>query len=272
MADASKKGALAPTAPGGAIATYDYGQDAGAGFEGVKGSDLSIPFISVLQSISPQVEDKLVDGAVAGMLFNTVTKELIDGEKGMPFLPVHIDNTYVWWGKDRGGFKGMFDPSSEEVKAAIKANGDKTFGKLKHGEDELVQTFYAYGLNLDEAGAEAQGFSVLSFSSTKIKAYKDWTTAMFMIKGKPPLFANRAIVRTVKQKNDKGSFFNFKIDPLKSTWAGSLVNPATDGDLLVAAKKFREMVTSGKARAAFETQNAASGKGGEAGTGGDAPF
>ncbi len=44
-------------APAGVPATYDYGDDAGAGFEGTKGSDLSVPFLGVLQANSPQVED-----------------------------------------------------------------------------------------------------------------------------------------------------------------------------------------------------------------------
>ncbi len=241
------------------VTTYDYGDDAGVGFEGTKSSDLSIPFLGVLQSNSPQVEDNNPDGAASGMLYNTVTRELLDGEKGIVFLPCHKDTAFVEWvPRDLGGgFVGMHDPDGDVVKAskeAHEADPDAKFGKYKVGKNDLIETYYVYGLILDDTGEETQGFAVISFTSTKIKAYRDWTTAMYTLKGKPPIFANRARIRTVKQKNDFGTFFNFCIDPLRETWVKSLISPITNKELLVEASGFREMVTSGMARAAFETE------------------
>lgn len=261
----------ATQATGGAVAVYDYGQDAGAGFEGTSGKDLSVPFISILQSNSPQVENKDPAGAESGMLFNTVTRELISGEKGIVFLPVHKELAYVEWvpRSKGGGFVGLHDPNSDTVKAIVKANGGK-LGKLKIGENELIETVYVYGLILDDDGLETKGFGVISFTSTKIKPQKDWFTAMYLLKGKPPLFANRAVIRTIKQKNEHGTFYNFRIDPLKKTWLDSLINPLEEGALLAEAREFRDLVISGMARAAFETQNAASGAGGEGEGGGAA--
>ena len=90
--DEAKGTAVAPAA-GGAAAVYDYGSDAGAGFENTKGSDLSIPFIQVLQSNSPQVENNNPEGAKSGMLFNSVTKEMVDGREGIVFLPCHREDS-----------------------------------------------------------------------------------------------------------------------------------------------------------------------------------
>lgn len=250
----AKKGAAGVPAAG-----FDYGEAGGQGFEGTSGKDLSVPFLTILQSNSPQVEDDNPKGSKAGMLFNTVTKELISGDDGVVFIPCHKEEAFVEWvPRDKnGGFVGLHDPNGEVVEAAVKANGGNRIGKLKHGENELVETYYVYGLLLDPTGATTTTFAVLSFSSTKIKPYRDWYTAMYTLKGQPPIFANRACIQTEKQKNEKGTFFNFKIEPMGDSWMASLINPADEAGLLQEAVDFRKMVTSGMARAAFETERSA---------------
>lgn len=252
---------------------YDYGEEAGVGFENTDKSDLSIPFLAVLQSNSPQVVDEDPEEASPGMLFNTVTRELVDGSEGIVFLPVHKEIAFAEWipREKGGGFVGLHQPKDEIVLKTIEDNGGVRTGKLElENGNELVETHYVYGLMLDEEGADTTGFGVISCTSTKIKPCRDWNTAMFTLKGRPPMFANRARVRTVKQKNEKGTFYNFRFEPLKDTWLGSLINPKTEGHLLEAARDFREMVTSGEARAAHETERAASGTGG--GDDEEAPF
>ena len=61
-----------------ALTGFDYGDKAGVGFEGTTADDLAIPFISILQSNSLQVEDNNPEGSVAGHIYNTVTRELMD--------------------------------------------------------------------------------------------------------------------------------------------------------------------------------------------------
>ena len=257
-----------------AVAAFDYGEDAGAGFEGTTTADLSIPFIGILQSNSPQVEEKDPEGAESGMLFNTVTRELFKGDEGIVFLPCHKEMAYVEWiPRDKGGgFVGLHDADSQEVRDAIQDNGGKRVGRLAIGENELIETHYVYGLVLNDSGDLPIGFAVISFTSTKIKPFRDWTTAMYTLRGKPPMFANRARIKTVKQANDRGKFYNFRIEPLKDSWVESLINPASERELLEEAKGFRDSVTNGLARAAFETERAAGDGGGGADTGDDAPF
>lgn len=255
---------------GGAVAAFDYGADAGAGFEDVKGSDLSIPFLTLLQANSPQVANQDPKGAAAGMIFNSVTRELTDGDEGIPFLPCHKEGpVWVEWvpRTKGGGFVGLHDPASDVVKNGTPImhpeTGEPT-RKLRHGENELIETFYIYGLLLEPSGEETCSFAVISFTSTKIKPHRDWVTAMYTLKGKPPIFANRGVVKTVKQVKNNDTFFNYRIEPFNTTWVNSLIDPATLGDLLLEAKEFQNLVTSGMARAAFETERAADG-------GGDAP-
>lgn len=249
---------------GGAVATYDYGTDAGAGFEGTQATDLSIPFLAILQSNSPQVESNSPDGSKAGMLFNTVTRELIPGAEGLVFQPCFKEDCYVEWvPRDAGGgLVGRHDAGAEIVKKAV-AKAKTRFEKLKteDGKHDLVETHYVYGLVLDSSGEKPLGFAVISFSSTKIKPFRDWFTAMYMLVGKPPIFANRARIKTVQQTNKKGQkFYNFQVDPFQTDWRSSLIDPAANKELLEAGKNFRDKVMSGAAKAAFETQEAAGGE------------
>lgn len=277
---AAKPPALPATqgaAAGTALATtgdFDYGTDAGVGFEGTTAKDLSIPFIGILQSNSPQIDgDSPVEGAKPGMLINTVTGDLIAGDTGVPFIPVHYDRAFVEWvpRTKGGGFVGMHDVNSELVKAEIaKQNGQK--GKIiLANTNELIETEYCYILTLDKDFITPTGFAVLSLTSTKLTPFRKFKTSLFMLKGKPPLFVNRGILKTDKQKNDKGTFYNAKFVPTAADWKSSLIpNNEAGKPLIEEAKSFRAMVLSGMAKAAFETQNAA----GDTGSGNteDAPF
>ncbi len=269
---------VAKVKAGGVPVAFDYGDDAGAGFEGTTAKDLSIPFLSILQPLSPQVQEQNPKDAESGQIFNTVTRELTDGDEGVLFLPCHKEGPiWVEWvpRKKGGGFVGLHDPESDAVKQGSPIMNDegKPTRKLRHGENELIETFYAYGLLLDpEDGVTTMGFAVVSFTSTKIKAYRDWITAMYTYRvstpgGKkvnPPLFANRSRLKTFKRTTDAGTWYNFQIEPFNETWAQGALNPGVEAErnLMVDAKDFLEMVQSGMARAAFDTENAAASEGG----------
>ena len=58
--------------------------------------------------LSPEVnkrDGKYVEGAQPGMILNTVTQELFDGEKGIEVLPVINQTQYLEW-QDRGESQG----------------------------------------------------------------------------------------------------------------------------------------------------------------------
>lgn len=272
--DQSKAVAIAGNTAVATAGDYDYGSEAGVGFEGTTAKDLSVPFIGILQSNSPQIEgDSPVEGAKSGMLINTVTNDLIDGDKGVPFIPVHYDRAYVeWTPRDKGGgFVALHAVDSELVKAELtKQNGQRGKIILANG-NELIETEYCYVLTLDADFVTPTGFAVLSLTSTKLTPFRKFKTSLFMLKGKPPLFVNRAILKTEKQKNEKGTFYNAKFVPVAADWKSSLIpNNAAHKELIDEARSFRQMVLSGMAKAAFETQNAA----GDTGSGNseDAPF
>jgi len=184
------------------VGAHDYGTQTGEGFEGTTGDELAIPWLNILQSNSPQVEDKTIKGAETGRLHNSQTNELYGGygQPGLIVVPVKREQSFVEW-IDRekgGGFVARHEVDSDIVKAAITAaGGGKVFGKLElENSNHLVQTFYVYVLILDEKGMEQVDFAIVAFNSTKIGPYKNWWTAMLKLKGGPPLYANRARLGT----------------------------------------------------------------------------
>jgi len=252
------------TAKTSEVETYDYGDHKHEGFEGVKVTDLSIPFISVMQSNSVLVEDD-DHPAKAGDLVNSVTGEVVP--QPVIVQPIHKDHLWAEWvPRSKGGGRG---DSHEEGCALVldiiaknggsripPENADRQRMPFKTPEGmDLIETHYVYCLILNETGTESIGYCVLPFSSTKIKVQKDWWTSMYTIKGSPPLMANRAKVSTTKQTAKGKTFYNLSIRPFGDTWIGSLIKPDEAGlEMLTAAREFREMIEGGLAKAAVETE------------------
>jgi hypothetical protein len=256
------------------VVAEDYGQYAGAGFEGHTKEDYAVPFINVLQSNSPQVDE--IKEAKAGMFINTVTNDLIPGEEGVCLIPCHTSHIYVEW-KPRdsgGGFVGLHQLDSDIVK---QCRATQDFGKFKlaNGND-LIETFYVYAVIAYDDGRTEQ--AVLAFSSTKIKAYKNWmskarTVQVILPDGKrqnPPLFAHKYRMKSFKDRNSKGEFYNVDInfDSDDNKAPGARLSPKDE--LFQTAVGFGSMVKEGAVKASYETQ----GKTGGAETGQDAeiPF
>jgi len=246
---------------GVSTAVHDYGADAGGGFEGTKAKDLTIPFLMLLQANSPQVENHQPEGSKTGMLLNSVTGVLYDAnydrknvKAGVPFQPCFRQDAYVeWTPRDNGG--GIVDRHMPDAKVVVDAiaAAEKKFGKLKlKNGNELVQTHYIYGNTLDEEGKMPNGFAVISCTGTKIKPFKNWFTAMYMLKGRPPLFAHRILLQSFPDSNKKGKFANFVFAPFGKDMLSSLIDPRTESDLLDAGRRLRDMVASGEAKAASE--------------------
>ena len=261
------------------LTAFDYGEDAGSGFENQTAADYSIPFLGVLQQMSPQVKDP-DDGGIAGarpgMLLNTVTEELYSAKEGLQFVPAHTEHVFVEWvpRESGGGFVAVHQINSDVVKRA-KANA-REYGKYRtDAGNDLVETFYVYGITCDDR--DAGEMLVIAFTSTKIKVYKRWNTkiGMFQIKTgdgrkvRPPLFAHRVKLTTSKEKNNKGEFYNLAINPAETDLTASLLSP--DDPRFMAAKECKRMVESGMARAAYDSQDNAGGGGGS-GADDEVPF
>jgi hypothetical protein len=90
-------------------------QDFGGGFEGTDSESFAIPFLQVLQKMSPLVDEdspRHIEGLKAGMFYNTVTGESWEGkEKGVLLIPCAFKRSFIKWGGREGGdggFQGEF--------------------------------------------------------------------------------------------------------------------------------------------------------------------
>ena len=263
----SKKDALAKTEAGGALALpYNYGEEAGSGWEGTSNEDFAIPWLAILQAGSPKVKKKgaeYIDGAEEGMLYNTATGEIFNGDDGVQVVPCFTEHVFIEWKNkktDGGGFVGVHQLDSDVVATARAASTE--FGKFHvpvegGNPHDLVETFVVYAVLLDAAG-DIVGPCMISCSSTKIKAYKSIMTPLRQVKGRPPLFAFRLKITTVPEKNAHGEFYNFKIVPASGSAAESLIDPTSE--LFTVAKAFKEQVASGKAKVDHSKAGAGDGK------------
>jgi hypothetical protein len=246
--------------------TYDRADEA-LGFEDMDASDFAIPFISILQKGSPQVDpdkkDLFIEGARPGMLFNSVTHQLMDGKVGIPFIPVHRKHEMLEWipREQGGGLAGTHSVDDPAIAALKKAH---PFGKIQNAEgNDLVETYSMFGI---VPADEGESFAVLSMSSTNIKEYKRWMTQARNVKVRqpdgrmvtPPLFGHVFRLKTKFNENKKGTWYSFTVE-----FEGGSAETARlpeNSPLYLAAKGFRDLVVSGKAKAATDTLRADEGE------------
>ena len=101
----------------GAVAAINIEQFGDAGFENVDSKSLALPFLKVLGQLSPQVtqgDSQFMAEARAGMIYNTVTDELYDGQKGINVIPCYYKLEYIEWSAVNPGEAAprFFEPRS----------------------------------------------------------------------------------------------------------------------------------------------------------------
>jgi hypothetical protein len=261
-----------------------FGND--TGFENQTQDDQSVPLLIVLQSNSPQCKRDGIAGAQEGMIFNTATEELYDGEEGVVFVPATTEHVFIEYRprEQNGGFVGIHTPESQVVVDA-KARSTK-FGDYKTPEgNELVETFQIYCVLCDEESQEVLGFAVIPCASTKIKPYKAFNnrlrSTMVMENGRrmpARMFANLYRMTTWQDHNANGEFMNVAFAPAVN---GDKYESLLDADdpRMEAGFDFMQLVNSGEKKAAQAPREAGSdrastGEGSGSGetTDGDPPF
>ena len=221
-----------------------FEKDANTSFSNMESEDFALPFLRVLGQLSPETnkrDAKYVEGAEPGMIFNTVTKQTYDGEKGLNIIPCGYKREYVEW-SDRG--EGTSAPvaihpvSSGIIKEATRGADWKD--RLPNG-NYLENTASYFVLTEDLQTA------LISMKSTQLKVSRSWNSMMnsIKLKGKNGLFTPAAYshvynLKTVQQSNDKGTWFG---------WNVALVGPVQDKNLFETAKQFASSVSTGAVEA-----------------------
>lgn len=224
----------------------DLLQDAGAGLEGASAADYALPFIYLLQKMSPQVDkdqpEKFLEGAEPGKFMNTVTRELFDE---LEVIPVHFEKKYIEWIKrdDGGGFVASYDTRADAEKNCQEGH-------------QIVDTANHYVLLKSADGTWNN--AIVSMTSTKLKASRNWLSKMSMVtlpgphgKVVAPTYARRYIIsKDGPMKNEHGTFFVVKVDAVEGE-DGWVKEPA----LREMAKNFRAALQAGTKGADYSRVN-----------------
>ena len=264
-----------PQEAGTALMVIDYGDDEGCGMENISRDEFKIPILRVLQSNSPQckpVSAGGTEGAQAGMIYNTATGEMWSGEVGTTFIPVDRNHNFIEYvSRDAGGgFVGTYDIDDPLIMDLREKQGK--FGKLEHNGNEIVETFYLFGLVIPPDGTVIQG--VVPFVSTQISKYQTFMTRYQAItyanaagkKVRPPLWAHRWKLGTMYQQNKKGTFYGWTLK-LESEPPVSC-RMRLDDELYQMGRAFYDLLKEGVAK----VEHATAGTEGGASADGDIPF
>jgi hypothetical protein len=233
-------------------------------------SEMQIPFVRVLQALSPQLNKKkaeYIEGASAGDIFNTVTGEIWSGDAGITVIPVYQETKYLEFvpRSQGGGYKGERHPSDPDLQNTSR-DGSK---ELLPNGNELVKSDQHFCLVLADDGSYQP--AIIDMKSTSLKVSRRWKTQIAMQKVKAPngqmltpaLYATMWRLGVVEESNEQGSWSN---------WSVEKVGLVQSRELFQEAKALRESVASGAVKAAADPDRQGSGGGGSSHNNSGIPF
>lgn len=180
--------------------------------------DMQIPFLSVLQSGNPQVkrsDPNYIQGAQEGMIFNSLTYEIFNGDEGVLVIPcVYRKQTNEWRLRSAGGGfvdSRPYDP--EEFKRDAQKDADGKF-ILPNG-NQIIETAEYFVLIVKDDGSVDR--AILSMTSSQLGVSRRLNALLSKIQlpkknggfFTPPLYANLVRLKTLARSNNDYSWFVF---------------------------------------------------------------
>ena len=157
------------------IPAEDLLADVGRGLEKVSSDDMTIPRLAIIQSGSPQrkkKDDKYIDEADEGMVFNTVSNALY--KDTFYVVPCEFEKLFIEWvpRESGGGLVTMYN-TSNKPQAKKEENGRRFL--LENG-NQLVDTAQHYVMVIGKDGSYEP--AVMSMSSSLLTVSRNWVTRM----------------------------------------------------------------------------------------------
>lgn len=197
--------------------------------------DLAIPFLRVLQGLSPEVtkgSEKFIDAARPSMFLNTVSREVYDGDEGVIVIPVVFTPSFTeWWPRDSKQGNGIVKDWKTDASNMTRCKRDDRGKDVTPEGTQMVRAGMYYILLVDpKTGATKQ--LVLTLSGTQLKKVKRWNSIIRELsivvpgtedmEGGPKMFTPAPFYMsykmiTVPEKNDKGSWFGVSISSFQPT-------------------------------------------------------
>ena len=189
--------------------------DAGVGLENITTEDMQIPFIRIIQALSPQLQkdDPLyIKGAEQGDIFNTVSQEIYKQDEGVVVVPAFFEKKFLEFQlrSSGGGFVRELAADDKDITMTSREN---TTELLPNG-NELVRTHQHLVIAKSADGSIAP--SVLDMKKSQLKVSRRWNTlknsARLPSGALMPIYGTAWKVTTVLEANDQGKWFNYKLD------------------------------------------------------------
>lgn len=233
------------------IAADDLKKYAGLGLENAEANDFAIPFVHILQKLSPQVDEasgQYVKDAKPGQIFISTTSQCFDGKNGISVIQCAFKKNLIEW-KQRtsgGGFVKEHQWNEELIQQTVK--NEKGQNILPNG-NLLVETKLHYVMIVSNEIDQSVIPAVLSMTSTQLKKSRKWMSLISMRKLRdskggmflPPSFAFYYNLRVVPETNEHGSWYSWDVEP------GPQVN---DASLIREAIKFNKAIGAGEVKLA----------------------
>ena len=222
-----------------------------------------IPFIRILQPLSPQLQT--TPGALPGMIMNIANGRMFDGKIGVHIVPIMPMWNYTEWTprEDGGGF--IKDWEQDEAGWQAKCDEDQKYAYKPMTKDGhvILKARHFFILTLLEDG----GFDIalMPFTGTGLKVARSWSTAM----------ANAPKIATSKGMMVPAHFYyvyNLTVEHIKNgqyNWYEPRIKLLVEGDKAVsimdrpdgkiiwkACIDFRDSLKAGTMKAASQSNEA----------------
>lgn len=229
----------------------DILRDAGVGVDSMGMDDVAVPYLYILQQMSPQAQednDAYIQGAKPGMFYNNVSEEIYDGrEKGIVVIPCAYERKYVEWVDRDSGGGYVADHDIDSGILSETSPNDKGIPVLKNGH-LIIETAYHY-VYAQNPNTGIWEELIIPMKSTMLKKSRRWNKALVstLVPGtshRAPRWLYPYLIKTVKETKNNNTWSNFDIERLPDM---------VTADQYRACKAFAELFTQGLVTRAKET-------------------
>jgi len=230
-----------------------FEEDAGSSFAGMSQDDFALPFLRLLTNTSPEVGE--IEGALPGMILNSVTNQLYDGKKGITVVPCAYVRQYIEWAP-RGSGSGApihIYPATSDILSKTHREPGENKDYLDNG-NYIENTANHYVMVIEADGTPSPALVVMK--STQLKKSRKWNSMMQAVKlqGKnglftPPMYSQMYRLTTQPESNDKGKWFGWEVER---------IGTVDQEDIYAACKAFAQSVNSGAVKAKHDSDGEAS--------------
>jgi len=217
------------------VATFNSNllKQAGGSINKKSSDDYQIPYLNIIMKGSPQLkkgDEKHIEGAEEGMVFNTVTKQLY---KNLTVLPVYYKRSYVEWKLVRKQATAPIAEYSISEYEQMKREGkivrdENNKDRIVGGDTYVENTASHFVIVVEEDGSWNQ--AIIKMKASQLKKSRTWNSIMSNQRRKdgneiyqPKDFARSYSLSTKYEENDVGDWYGWVIS--QGLWIDEIKNP-----------------------------------------------